>query len=79
MARKYNVPWNYEQYTKAIVPLALGVGRFFQGWVESGALSRSELSDVIGLVVVAFLVFLVPNQKKVEEPEAPVESMRRRR
>lgn len=56
--------WNYENYTKAIIPLLLAVGRFVQGWIESGQLERGELSDVVGLIIVAAIVFLAPNVKR---------------
>ncbi len=56
--------WNYENYTKALVPLVLAAGRLLQGWVETGGLERGEVSDVIGLAVVALLVFLAPNVKR---------------
>lgn len=57
-----NLKYNYANYSKAIVPLVLALGRLLQGWVETGGLERSEISDVIGLAVVAVLVFLMPNR-----------------
>ncbi len=59
--------WSYEQYTKAIIPLVLALGRFLQGWIESGNLERGELSDVVGLLILAVLIFLAPNQDTPKE------------
>ncbi len=61
------MPWNYEQYSKAVVPLVLAVGRFLQGWIESGILERGELADVVGLLILAVLIFLMPNRDTPKE------------
>jgi hypothetical protein len=53
--------WNYANYTKAIVPLALAGGAFLVGWVDAGELNRAELGNVIWLAIAALLVFLAPN------------------
>ncbi len=62
---------SYEQYSKAIVPLVLAVGRFLQGWIESGILERGELADVVGLLILAVLIFLMPNRDTPKETKPP--------
>lgn len=63
--------YSYEQYSKAIVPLVLAVGRFLQGWIESGILERGELADVVGLLILAVLIFLMPNRDTPKETKPP--------
>ena len=53
--------WNYTNYTKAIVPLALAVGALLVSWVDAGELNKAELQNVIWLGIAALLVFLAPN------------------
>jgi hypothetical protein len=61
--------WNYENYTKSIVPLILGVVALLQGLVETGGLEKAEINTVIYLVAAALIVFLAPNQKIAKGPE----------
>jgi hypothetical protein len=63
--------WNYENYTKAIVPLLFAIGTLLTGWVETGGLEKAEINNVITLLIVAAIVFLAPNQKMSRE-EGPL-------
>ena len=69
--------WNYTNYTKAIVPLALAVGALLVSWVDAGELNKAELQNVIWLGIAALLVFLAPNvpstavEKGVDLPNDP--------
>ena len=61
--------WNYENYTKAIVPLVLAGASLLVGWVDAGELNRAELGNVIWLGAAALLVFIAPNVKMAKGSE----------